>query len=79
LYGIKDLFKNHPEELQSHKYAIIQKLRERISDDDKLVRDVFYQLFDIDIFPLCKEVWIVSFSTCYFIVILTGSAYIGFS
>jgi hypothetical protein len=55
LYGIKDLFKNHPEELQSHKYAIIQKLRERISDDDKLVRDVFYQLFDIDIFPLCKE------------------------
>ncbi|CAL9229381.1 unnamed protein product [Arabidopsis halleri] len=55
LYGIKDLFKNHPEELQSHKYAIIQKLRERISDDDKLVRDAFYQLFKIDIFPACKE------------------------
>ncbi|MBO0186075.1 hypothetical protein J0683_24720, partial [Vibrio parahaemolyticus] len=77
-YGIKDLFKNHPEELQSHKYPIIQKLRQRISDDDNLVRDVFYQLFDIVIFPLCKEVWIVSFSTCYFIVILTGSPYIGF-
>lgn len=56
LYGIKDLFKNHPEELQSHKYAIIQKLRERICDDDKLVRDAFYQLFKIDIFPACKEV-----------------------
>ncbi|XP_020877978.1 uncharacterized protein LOC9309321 [Arabidopsis lyrata subsp. lyrata] len=55
LYGIKDLFKNHPEELQSHKYAIIQKLRERICDDDKLVRDAFYQLFKIDIFPACKE------------------------
>ncbi|CAE6088219.1 unnamed protein product [Arabidopsis arenosa] len=55
IYGIKDLFKNHPEELQSHKYAIIQKLRERISDDDKLVRDAFYQLFKIDIFPACKE------------------------
>ncbi|OAO97953.1 hypothetical protein AXX17_AT4G05640 [Arabidopsis thaliana] len=36
LHGLKDLLKNHPAELQSHKYAIIQKLRERIMDDDSL-------------------------------------------
>ncbi|EOA19939.1 hypothetical protein CARUB_v10000191mg [Capsella rubella] len=55
LHGIKDLLKNYPAELQSHKYTIIQKLRERINDDDMLVRDTFYQLFESEIFPACKE------------------------
>lgn len=59
LRGIEDLFKSHPAELQSHKYASIQKLRERISDDDKAVREDFYKLFDTQIFPGCKEVCVI--------------------
>uniref|UniRef100_A0A1J3JH12 Testis-expressed sequence 10 protein-like protein n=1 Tax=Noccaea caerulescens TaxID=107243 RepID=A0A1J3JH12_NOCCA len=55
LLGIKDLFKHYPAEMQSHKYAIIQKLRERVTDDDKLVRDAFYKLFEADVFPACIE------------------------
>ncbi|AEE82411.1 Rix1 complex component [Arabidopsis thaliana] len=55
LNGLKDLLKNHPAELQSHKYAIIQKLRERIMDDDSLVRDALYQLFESVILPACKN------------------------
>ncbi|CAA7026785.1 unnamed protein product [Microthlaspi erraticum] len=55
LLGIKDLFKHYPGEMQSHKYAIIQKLRERVTDGDKLVRDAFYKLFEADIFPACIE------------------------
>ncbi|KAG7552973.1 hypothetical protein ISN45_Aa06g035440 [Arabidopsis thaliana x Arabidopsis arenosa] len=43
------------QELQSHKYVIIQKLRELISDDDKLVRDSLYQLFETVIFPASKK------------------------
>ncbi|CAN8257038.1 unnamed protein product [Cochlearia groenlandica] len=54
LHGIKDLFRHYPAELQLHKYAIVQKLRERVTDDDKSVRDIFYQLFT-DIFPCCQE------------------------
>lgn len=57
LLGIKDLFKHYPAEMQSHKYAIIQKLRERVTDDDKLVRDAFYKLFEADVFPACIEVY----------------------
>jgi len=60
LNGLKDLLKNHPAELQSHKYAIIQKLRERIMDDDSLVRDALYQLFESVILPACKNVLISS-------------------
>ncbi|CAB4317405.1 unnamed protein product [Prunus armeniaca] len=33
LLGIKDLFEKYPEELRLHKYAVIEKLRERIGDD----------------------------------------------
>lgn len=56
LMGIKDLFLKHPDELRLHMYAVIEKLRERIGDDDKLVREALYQLFKSVIFPSCKEV-----------------------
>ncbi|PRQ44133.1 putative pre-rRNA-processing protein IPI1/Testis-expressed sequence 10 protein [Rosa chinensis] len=55
LLGIKDLFLKHPEELRLHKYAVIEKLRERIGDDDRLVRETLYQLFKSVIFPGFKE------------------------
>ncbi|KAB1219903.1 Testis-expressed sequence 10 protein [Morella rubra] len=55
LMGIKDLFLKHPTELRLHKYAVIEKLRERIGDDDKVVRETLYQLFKSVIFPRCKE------------------------
>lgn len=56
LMGIRDLFRKHPAELRLHKYAVIEKLRERIGDDDKVVRETLYQLFKSVIFPTCKEV-----------------------
>ncbi|KAL2503103.1 ARM repeat superfamily protein [Forsythia ovata] len=56
LMGIKDIFLKHPAELKLHKLAVIEKLRERIGDDDKLVREALYQLFKSVIFPGCKEV-----------------------
>ncbi|XP_004303376.1 PREDICTED: uncharacterized protein LOC101296122 isoform X1 [Fragaria vesca subsp. vesca] len=55
LLGIKDLFLKHPEELRLHKYTVIEKLRERIGDDDRLVRETLYQLFKLVIFPGFKE------------------------
>ncbi|XWS59392.1 hypothetical protein CRYUN_Cryun08bG0117800 [Craigia yunnanensis] len=55
LMGIKDLILNHPAELRLHRYAVIEKLRERISDDDKVVREALYQLFKSKIFPGCAE------------------------
>ncbi|KAE8125193.1 hypothetical protein FH972_020026 [Carpinus fangiana] len=55
LMGIKDLFRKHPAELRLHKYAVVEKLRERIGDDDKVVRETLYQLFKSVIFPTCKE------------------------
>ncbi|KAL4340356.1 hypothetical protein GQ457_08G017540 [Hibiscus cannabinus] len=55
LMGIKDLVINHPAELRQHRYAVIEKLRERISDDDKVVREALYQLFKSEIFPGCAE------------------------
>ena len=57
LTGIKDLFLKYPAELTSHKYAVIEKLRERIGDDDKMVRETLYQLIKSVIFPSCKEVF----------------------
>jgi pre-rRNA-processing protein IPI1 len=56
LMGIKDLFSKHLAELRLHKYAVVEKLRERIGDDDKVVRETLYQLFKSVIFPTCKEV-----------------------
>ncbi|KAI3471756.1 hypothetical protein Pfo_028409 [Paulownia fortunei] len=55
LLGIKDILLNHPAELKLHKLAVIEKLRERIGDDDKLVRETLYQLFKSVIFPGCGK------------------------
>ncbi|XAR53187.1 hypothetical protein NMG60_11021631 [Bertholletia excelsa] len=55
LAGIRDIFLKHPAELRLHKLAVIEKLRERINDDDKLVREMLHQLLKSVIFPGCKE------------------------
>lgn len=55
LIGIRDVLLKFPAELKLHKLAVIEKLRERISDDDKLVRETLYQLLKSVIFPGCKE------------------------
>lgn len=55
LLGIRDLFIKYPAELTIHRYAVIEKLRERINDDDKVVRETLYQLLKLVIFPGCKE------------------------
>ncbi|KAL2318607.1 hypothetical protein Fmac_032483 [Flemingia macrophylla] len=55
LMGIKDLFIRYPEEQRLHKYAAVEKLRERIGDDDKVVRKSLYDLFKVVILPGCKE------------------------
>ncbi|GAU17504.1 hypothetical protein TSUD_340470 [Trifolium subterraneum] len=55
LMGIKDLFSKHPEELTLHKYRVVEKLRERIGDEDKVVRKSLYDLFKLAIFPGCKQ------------------------
>ncbi|XP_020218662.1 uncharacterized protein LOC109801907 isoform X2 [Cajanus cajan] len=55
LIGIKDLFIRYPEEQRLHKYAAVEKLRERIGDDDKVVRKSLYDLFKVVILPGCKE------------------------
>ncbi|CAK9180770.1 unnamed protein product [Ilex paraguariensis] len=55
LTGIRDIFLKYPAELKLHKLAVIEKLRERISDEDKLVRETLYQLLKAVIFPGCKE------------------------
>lgn len=51
LIGIKDLLVNNPDELKLHKLAMVEKLRERIGDDDESVRETLYQLFKSVIFP----------------------------
>ncbi|XP_054819603.1 uncharacterized protein LOC129318695 isoform X2 [Prosopis cineraria] len=55
LAGIKELFIKHPTELKLHKYAVVQKLRERIGDDIKVVRDSLYDLFKLVILAGCEE------------------------
>ncbi|KAJ4817365.1 ARM repeat superfamily protein [Rhynchospora pubera] len=55
LNGIRDLIMKHPLELKTHKLAIIEKLRERICDSDKAVREVLYNIFDSVIFKSLKE------------------------
>lgn len=54
--GIKDLFKKYPEELRLHKYAVIEKLRERIGDDDGVAQKTLHELFKSAINAGCKEV-----------------------
>lgn len=51
MIGIKDLLLNNPNELKLHKLAVVEKLRERIGDDDESVRETLYQLFKSVIFP----------------------------
>lgn len=65
LMGIKDLVLKHPAELKLHRYAVIDKLRERISDDDKVVREALYQLFKCEILPGCAEVIFLPHFACY--------------
>ncbi|KAL8200810.1 hypothetical protein R6Q57_012149 [Mikania cordata] len=55
LIGIRDIFLNHPAELKMHRLTVIEKLRERMSDEDKIVREVLFQLLKTVIFPACKE------------------------
>ncbi|CAN1144099.1 Testis-expressed protein 10 [Linum perenne] len=55
LIGLRDLLLKFPEELKLHRYAVIEKLRERISDDDKMVRENLYLLLKSVIFPACQE------------------------
>lgn len=55
LIGIRDIFLKHPAELRMHRLSVIEKLRERMSDEDKMVRETLYQLLKAVIFPACKE------------------------
>ncbi|KAL5737093.1 hypothetical protein ACOSQ2_031881 [Xanthoceras sorbifolium] len=55
LLGIKDLFQRYPEELRLHRYVVIEKLRERISDNDGVVRETLFQLLKTLVFAACKE------------------------
>ncbi|KAI3713299.1 hypothetical protein L1987_71874 [Smallanthus sonchifolius] len=55
LIGIRDIFLNHPAELKKHRLTVIEKLRERMSDEDKIVRETLFQLLKAVIFPACKE------------------------
>lgn len=73
LLGIKDLLHTYPAELSLHKYAVIEKLRERIGDDDKLVRETLYQLLKSVVFPACKEVR--SSSLSHLIADIAGGCY----
>ena len=49
--GVRDLFLKYPAELKLHKYDVMEKLRERISDNDKVVRETLYQLLTSSGFP----------------------------
>lgn len=62
MIGIKDLFTRYPAEQKLHKYAAVEKLRERIGDDDKVVRKSLYDLFKVVILPCCKEVLSILFT-----------------
>ncbi|XP_019425729.1 PREDICTED: uncharacterized protein LOC109334416 isoform X2 [Lupinus angustifolius] len=55
LTGIKDLFIKYPEELKLHKNAAVDKLRQRIGDDDKVVRKSLYDIFKSAILRVCEE------------------------
>nr|GEX73374.1 testis-expressed sequence 10 protein-like [Tanacetum cinerariifolium] len=55
LIGIRDIFLKHPAELKTQRLSVIEKLRERMSDEDKIVRETLYELLKTVIFPACKE------------------------
>ncbi|MQL94185.1 hypothetical protein Taro_026833, partial [Colocasia esculenta] len=56
LTSIRDLLLKHPSELKLHKLIIIEKLRERICDNDRAVRETLYHLLKTVIFPGIKEI-----------------------
>ncbi|OWM77409.1 hypothetical protein CDL15_Pgr016806 [Punica granatum] len=49
LTGIKELILKHPGELKAHKFALIEKLSQRIGDEDRLVKETLYELLKLDI------------------------------
>uniref|UniRef100_A0A0D9W5Z4 Uncharacterized protein n=2 Tax=Leersia perrieri TaxID=77586 RepID=A0A0D9W5Z4_9ORYZ len=55
LNGIKDLVVKHPSELKLHKVAIVEKLQERICDNDKVVRESLFSILQSFVFPSLKE------------------------
>lgn len=55
LMGMRDIFLKHPPELKMQRLSVIEKLRERMTDEDKIVRETLYQLLKAVIFPACKE------------------------
>ncbi|EPS70426.1 hypothetical protein M569_04331 [Genlisea aurea] len=55
LLGIKEILLKHPPELKLHKLAVVEKLRERMGDDDKIVRETLYQLFKSVVLPACAK------------------------
>ena len=56
LAGIRDLLIKHPSELKLHMVTVIEKLRERICDNDKAIREMLYNVLKSVIFPRIKEV-----------------------
>lgn len=69
LNGMKDLSVKYALELRSHKLIIMEKLCERLTDDDNVVRETLYQLLDLVIFPCFKEVTLDIFSRSYIWVV----------
>uniref|UniRef100_A0A1D1Z3Z9 Testis-expressed sequence 10 n=1 Tax=Anthurium amnicola TaxID=1678845 RepID=A0A1D1Z3Z9_9ARAE len=55
LTRIRDLLLKNPLELKLHKFIIMEKLRERMCDNDKAVRETLYHLLKTVIFPRIKE------------------------
>lgn len=70
LVDMEKLFKRHPAELKSNRYASIHHLMGRIKDGDKQVRRAFYKVFKNRILKSIdddgKEVCVCSFPTCVF-------------
>ncbi|KAK1292068.1 hypothetical protein QJS10_CPB17g01736 [Acorus calamus] len=55
LIGIRDLALKFRSEIKIHKLAIIQKVRERICDNDAVIREELHNLLKKVIFPILKE------------------------
>ncbi|KAK4749909.1 hypothetical protein SAY87_027358 [Trapa incisa] len=55
LIGVRDLILKHPDEPRRHKLALIEKLSQRIGDEDQSVRETLYQLLQSVVLPAWKE------------------------